>query len=103
MLGILMILINKLLFTQSTVLTKTVSAPNGAYIHIPFCRRRCYYCDFPIKVIGDRKSTAQSESETYTSILCKEIELTAKKASLYQPLDTVYFGGGTPSLLPDHC
>ncbi|MGK7927969.1 MAG: hypothetical protein AB4290_22475, partial [Spirulina sp.] len=30
--------------------------PRGAYIHIPFCRRRCYYCDFPVSVVGDRRN-----------------------------------------------
>jgi coproporphyrinogen III oxidase-like Fe-S oxidoreductase len=34
--------------------------PTAAYIHIPFCRRRCYYCDFPVFVVGDRQNGATS-------------------------------------------
>ena len=30
------------------------SVPTAAYVHLPFCRRRCFYCDFPISVVGDR-------------------------------------------------
>ena len=73
-------------------------SPTAAYIHIPFCRRRCYYCDFAISVVGD--SPLKKDSKTvidYVDNLCKEIQLTANKK---QPLNTVFFGGGTPSLLP---
>ena len=66
----------------------------SAYIHIPFCRRRCYYCDFPISVMGEK--TRSTMVEEYIAALIKDIQLTA---STYQPLKTVFFGGGTPSLL----
>lgn len=72
--------------------------PTSAYLHIPFCRRRCYYCDFPITVVGDNPfSHASTLIEDYVAALCREIELTPKPP---QPLRTVFFGGGTPSLLP---
>jgi putative oxygen-independent coproporphyrinogen III oxidase len=69
----------------------------SAYIHIPFCRRRCFYCDFPISVVGDRArgETSLSMAE-YVNWLCAEIIATPKDS---RPLDTVFFGGGTPSLL----
>lgn len=71
--------------------------PTAAYIHIPFCRRRCYYCDFPISVVGDRQNQAASNMmEEYVLALIEEIRLTP---SVKQPLETVFFGGGTPSLL----
>ena len=71
--------------------------PRGVYIHIPFCRRRCYYCDFPVSVVGDRRNgTNFNAIAEYTDILCREIEITPK--SNYK-LETVFFGGGTPSLL----
>lgn len=78
-------------------------SPTAAYIHIPFCRRRCYYCDFPIAVVGDRPPQWQQgrvEFGTiaqYVEILSQEIQAT--RASNLEPLQTVFLGGGTPSLL----
>jgi oxygen-independent coproporphyrinogen-3 oxidase len=79
--------------------------PTAAYIHIPFCRRRCYYCDFPISVVGNYQADAtgnrgNSHGEImigeYVEALCREIKLAAFSS---QPLETIFFGGGTPSLL----
>ncbi len=71
--------------------------PTAAYIHIPFCRRRCYYCDFPVFVIGDRHNGATSGNiQLYVEQLGREI---ATQTNYYQPLTTIFFGGGTPSLL----
>jgi oxygen-independent coproporphyrinogen-3 oxidase len=71
--------------------------PSSAYIHIPFCRRRCYYCDFPVSVLGDKATGNTSGSiEEYVRICQKEIETTPV---LGHSLKTVFFGGGTPSLL----
>jgi putative oxygen-independent coproporphyrinogen III oxidase len=71
--------------------------PTAAYVHIPFCRRRCFYCDFPISVVGDKPPVGESFGAIaqYVEILCREIT----NAPLKRPLDTVFFGGGTPSLL----
>ncbi|MEM9542498.1 MAG: radical SAM family heme chaperone HemW [Cyanobacteria bacterium P01_E01_bin.42] len=89
--------------TNTTILEENKSAgsdrdmPRGAYIHIPFCRRRCYYCDFPISVAGDRRNgTNFNAIAEYTDILCQEIERTPKDR---YKLETIFFGGGTPSLL----
>lgn len=70
--------------------------PKAAYIHIPFCRRRCYYCDFPISVVGDQGTSASVMIEEYLAALIQDIQLTN---TLGQPLETIFFGGGTPSLL----
>jgi len=59
------------------------------YIHVPFCQRRCSYCDFSIAV---RK---QIPAREFVDVILKE----AKQHQLVD-LDTIYFGGGTPSLLP---
>ncbi len=76
---------------------RNILVPSAAYIHIPFCRRRCYYCDFPISVVGDKALVSASTMvEDYIAALIKEIQLTP---SAQQPLKTVFFGGGTPSLL----
>ncbi len=71
--------------------------PAAVYIHIPFCRRRCYYCDFPISVVGDKGGNSASIMvEEYLAALIKDIQLTTSSS---QPLKTIFFGGGTPSLL----
>jgi oxygen-independent coproporphyrinogen-3 oxidase len=71
--------------------------PRSAYVHIPFCRRRCYYCDFPVSIVGDnnRGDTSGTISQ-YIELLCREIAITPASK---QPLKTIFFGGGTPSLL----
>jgi putative oxygen-independent coproporphyrinogen III oxidase len=65
--------------------------PIGIYIHIPFCVRKCPYCDFySVKPDGDLINL-------YTAALCKEIQANSK---IYKrSVDSVYFGGGTPSLI----
>lgn len=82
------------------------SVPGGVYVHIPFCRRRCYYCDFPIKVVGDGKSSQDTATSAYVDVLLREIssasferDKNGRDFSTSPPLETVYFGGGTPSLL----
>ncbi|MBW4508724.1 MAG: radical SAM family heme chaperone HemW [Scytonematopsis contorta HA4267-MV1] len=73
------------------------SVPNSAYVHIPFCRRRCFYCDFAVSVVGDNKRGETSGTIShYVDVLCEEILITP---TLGQPLKTIFFGGGTPSLL----
>jgi oxygen-independent coproporphyrinogen-3 oxidase len=62
----------------------------GIYFHIPFCKQRCSYCDF-------FSSTENHRKEKYVDILCEE--LIERKDYLQEAVDTVYFGGGTPTLL----
>ncbi len=64
----------------------------GIYIHIPFCVSRCYYCDFYSNIFDAKKV------EVYVEELLVELEKIAEKAKNYV-VDTVYIGGGTPSLL----
>lgn len=63
----------------------------GVYIHIPFCRQSCHYCNFHF-------STNLRQKELFVSSLLKEIEL--RKTYLHENISTIYFGGGTPSILP---
>ncbi|WP_259738407.1 radical SAM family heme chaperone HemW [Synechococcus sp. CS-205] len=73
-----------------------MTAPRAAYLHIPFCHRRCYYCDFAVVPLGDHADGAHSASiAAYLPLLQAEIAASASPA----PLSTVYIGGGTPSLL----
>ena len=72
---------------------KKNKAPLGIYIHIPFCRSKCHYCDFyslPCKKIDEELS------DRYIKALCTHIEEYGKLSPNYK-VDTVYFGGGTPS------
>lgn len=74
--------------------------PRSAYLHIPFCHRRCYYCDFAVVPLGDRAageagSPGAASIAAYLELLQREIAL----APAGPPLSTVYLGGGTPSLL----
>jgi len=63
----------------------------GIYIHIPFCKKRCFYCDF--------FSSVQSENkDLYVEAVCKELR-DRKNYLKEQKVETVYFGGGTPSQL----
>ncbi|PHJ58813.1 coproporphyrinogen III oxidase [Nostoc linckia z18] len=70
---------------------------SSAYVHIPFCRRRCFYCDFAVSVVGDRlRGETSGTISQYVEVLCQEIAITP---AFGQPLKTIFFGGGTPSLL----
>ena len=74
--------------------------PRSAYLHIPFCHRRCFYCDFAVVPLGDRASGAAGDAgsasiEAYLALLLEEIAA----APAGPPLSTLYVGGGTPSML----
>ena len=69
----------------------------GIYLHIPFCRSRCSYCDFATDVYKSSEAV-----ERYVAALCRELEHFDSQAlagGSDLSIDTVYFGGGTPSLL----
>lgn len=68
--------------------------PESLYIHIPFCIRKCLYCDFLSVTYNELLAKA------YTDALCKELIL---KKDFAGELKTVYVGGGTPSILPEEC
>ena len=65
----------------------------GVYIHIPFCVKKCAYCDFLSAPPCDK-----GQMESYAEALCRELKL--KAIDTAKTVDTVFFGGGTPSLLP---
>lgn len=67
----------------------------GIYVHIPFCKRKCKYCDFTSGV------GSENEMRKYQRALIKEIQETVFISSLaQQKADTLFFGGGTPSIYP---
>ncbi|NER18148.1 radical SAM family heme chaperone HemW [Spongiivirga citrea] len=63
---------------------------SGIYIHIPFCKQACHYCDFHF-------STSLGKKEEMIGAIEKELKL--RKAELLTKVETIYFGGGTPSIL----
>ena len=74
------------------ILTKKLDkAPLGIYIHVPFCRSKCQYCDFYSLAAKDDKLM-----DGYLSAICAHIREAGALAPGYK-VDTVYFGGGTPS------
>ncbi|MFD5225687.1 radical SAM family heme chaperone HemW [Microbacterium sp. NPDC058342] len=76
------------------------STPFSAYLHVPFCRVRCGYCDFNTYTSTELRGARQDE---YADTLIREIELAhavLDDAGAVRPMDTVFFGGGTPTLLP---
>ena len=62
----------------------------GIYIHIPFCKQACHYCDFHF-------STSMKRKDELLAAICSEIQL--RKSEISSAIKTIYFGGGTPSLL----
>ncbi len=73
--------------------------PRSAYVHIPFCHRRCFYCDFAVIPLGNNVETLKGYGsktvQEYLQFLYKEILSIEHKS----PLSTIYVGGGTPSIL----
>ena len=66
----------------------------GIYIHIPFCRQACHYCDFHF-------STSLNRKNELVELIGKELDLQRNFFSPGDVIETIYFGGGTPSLLSD--
>ncbi|MES2577492.1 MAG: radical SAM protein, partial [Bacteroidota bacterium] len=64
---------------------------SGIYIHIPFCKQACHYCDFHF-------STSMKKKEEMVLAIAKEIQM-RKSEFENEDVETIYFGGGTPSVL----
>ena len=69
-------------------------AIRSVYVHAPFCTRRCYYCDFAVKV-------ASADCGAWLSALAAEVQALKDEGvfAMHDTLETLYVGGGTPSLL----
>ena len=81
--------------TDSNILNLSTLGDMGLYVHIPFCKQKCMYCDFPAY------QNLQDYYETYIYALVQEIDLWISEhpESKERPIDTIYFGGGTPTEL----
>lgn len=81
-------------------LTVDRSRDFGVYLHVPFCRVRCGYCDFNTYTAGELRGARQDQ---YADTLLAEVVLSRRvlaAAGPLRPARTVFFGGGTPTLLP---
>ena len=81
--------------TDSNILNLSTLGDMGLYVHIPFCKQKCMYCDFPAY------QNLQDYYETYVYALVQEIDLWVSEhaESKERSIDTIYFGGGTPTEL----
>jgi len=81
--------------TDSNMLNLSTLGDMGLYVHIPFCKQKCVYCDFPAY------QNLQDYYETYVYALVQEMDLWVSEhpESKSRPIDTIYFGGGTPTEL----
>ena len=66
----------------------------GLYVHWPFCLSKCPYCDFNSHV------RTKIDAQSYVDALIRELRSVAARLFNRSPLDTIFFGGGTPSLMP---
>ena len=71
--------------------------PFAFYVHVPFCASRCGYCDFNTYVPGEQGA---EQAAGYVGAVLSEIDLAARVLPSLPRVDTVFFGGGTPTLLP---
>ena len=81
--------------TDSNILNLSTLGDMGLYVHIPFCKQKCMYCDFPAY------QNLQDYYETYVYALVQEMDFWVSEhpESKAKPIDTIYFGGGTPTEL----
>ncbi len=95
-----MLRFQQMLMPKVERLRSKVSRRLSFYIHIPYCVKRCGYCDFntytPSELMGP---DLESVSKNYISAVLKEIELAQKTVGAAE-VPSIFFGGGTPSLMP---
>lgn len=92
----------------------------SAYVHLPFCAQKCHYCDFATQVVGPNTQqwkkkrgggAIEDAMEEYADAVCREIAHQGRLRGTYEKtrsrtnadggaLETIFFGGGTPSLMP---
>lgn len=84
-------------------LTGAAGRPLGFYLHVPYCATRCGYCDFNTYTASELRGSggALASRDTYADTVIEEIRLARKVlGSDPRPVETVFVGGGTPTLLP---
>jgi putative oxygen-independent coproporphyrinogen III oxidase len=83
----------------ATALAGLGERPFGIYVHVPFCRTRCGYCDFNTYTAADLGDGASRD--TYAGLAAAEVRMARRVlGTVSLPVTSVFFGGGTPTLLP---
>ena len=82
---------------QSSVRSSRQGQPLGIYVHVPYCSSRCGYCDFNTYVPGE---DGHGSRDSWREAALTEISLAAGELRSDRTVDSVFFGGGTPTLLP---
>lgn len=82
----------------SSALAELATRRLGVYLHVPFCAVRCGYCDFNTYTAPELGGGASQASYAATAV--REVDLLARVLPGAPPVETVFFGGGTPTLLP---
>ncbi|MBK8460499.1 MAG: coproporphyrinogen III oxidase [Micropruina sp.] len=81
-------------------LESVASSPLGMYVHVPFCLTRCGYCDFNTYTSAELGSEPGTSRQAYLDAVAAEVDLAARVLGRdHPPISTVFFGGGTPTLL----
>ena len=70
------------------------------YVHVPFCASRCGYCDFNTYTAAELGAAPGSSQDAYLAAAVAELDLAVRVLGDSRPLQTVFFGGGTPTMLP---
>jgi len=79
-------------------ISKPVSSPYSLYVHVPFCDRKCNFCDCYSMAVPERNAEKISE---FTRLLLSEIALWTQNSNITErPVTSIHFGGGTPGYLP---
>lgn len=85
---------------KTAVEERLIKKPLNIYVHIPFCIQRCDYCYY--RTVNLKGTERNERIDQYVEILCREIELATEHFHLQQrPVISIYFGGGTPTLLEE--
>lgn len=85
----------------ATALEGVGTRPFGVYVHVPFCRVRCGYCDFNTYTAEELGTTPGASRASYAEAAAAEVRLARRVlGDVDVPVSTVFLGGGTPTLLP---
>ncbi len=81
-------------------LAELPTRPFGVYVHVPFCTVRCGYCDFNTYTASELGTTPGASRASYADAVRRELDLAVDVLGSPPPVSSIFFGGGTPTLLP---